>query len=87
MSEIRIRNDVLDTSDPCAVAERLRSIRLTIVAGGQAERVRFGEEEVEYSRANLTLLEREIAKFEDACILKNGGRVKRRRYARRIRFG
>ncbi len=87
MTEIRIQGQIIDTSDPCAVAQKLQAIRLTIIAGGQAERVRFGEEEVTYSSANIALLEREIAKFENACVLKNGGVPKRRRYARRFRFG
>lgn len=86
MTLIKIQDRTLDTSDPCTVAETLRALRLQIAAGGQAETVRFGEEEVRYSPANLALLDREIARFEGACSLATTGRRPRRRYARRIRW-
>jgi hypothetical protein len=84
MTTITVRKHIFDTSDPCSVAEALKLIRLQIAAGGQAEVVRFGDDEVRYTRANLKALDREIERYETACSLMNGGR--RRRFAKRIRF-
>lgn len=84
-TSITIRKRAFDVSDPCSVAENLKLVRLQIVAGGQAEVIRFGDDEVRYSRANLEALEREIERYEGACAASRGN-GRRRRYAKRIRF-
>lgn len=84
MTTVTIRKSVIDLSDPCAVAVELRKIRLQIAAGGLAETVRFGEDEVRYTKANLIALDQEIARYETACSVSVSGR--RRRFAKSMRF-
>lgn len=84
MSDIKIRKVLIDLDDPCLAAKKLRGVAIQIAAGGQAETVRFGQDEVRYSKANLTALEKEIERLSAECASSQGGR--RRRYAKRMRF-
>lgn len=84
MSGVKIRKLQVDLDDPCKAVKLLRGLRLQISAGGQAETVRFGDDEVRYSKANLVALDQEIERLSKECEAINGGR--RRRFAKRIRF-
>lgn len=69
----------------CERLRRLRQVREEIITGKAVSEVAFGEDRVRYTRADLTLLDREIAAAEDAAACAApGGR--RRRYALGARF-
>ncbi|MFI3903759.1 hypothetical protein [Ochrobactrum sp. S1502_03] len=84
MTNVRIRKTEIDLDDPCTAAKKLRGLRIQIVAGGQTEVVRFGDDEVRYGKANIAALDREIERLTAECQSITGGT--RRRYAKRIRF-
>jgi hypothetical protein len=76
--------DPVDYSDPCATADYLRSVRMSIIEGRRAVRVVHqtaggSRKEVEYGPANLAALDRAISEAADACAIAQGG--KRRRFA------
>lgn len=72
-------------TDPCAKAEELRERRREIIAGKSESMIRFGQEEIRITPANLDRLDREIARLERECDIAQG--KPRRRYAKRMRFG
>lgn len=84
MNGIRIRKVQIDLDDPCTAVKILRGLRMQIIAGGQPETVRFGNDEVRYSKANVTALDKEIERLSAECAAIRGG--KRPRFARTIRF-
>lgn len=83
MNQVRVRKAQLDLDDPCKAVKILRGLRIQIIAGGQAETVRYGNDEVRYSRANLAALDKEIERLAAECAAISGGR---RRFAKRISF-
>lgn len=84
MSGVKIRKLQIDLDDPCRAVKLLRGLRLQISAGGQPETVRFGNDEVRYSKANLVALDQEIERLTKECTAISGGR--RNRFAKRMRF-
>lgn len=72
--------------DPCAEAARLRELRTLIITGRSESQIRFDVEEVRYHRADLPALDREIARLEAACDIKEGRVPARRRFAKRAGF-
>jgi hypothetical protein len=82
---VTIGGMTVDMESPCALAGALKALRLQLVTGGVEEAIRFGEDEVRYSRANLASLDREIDKAERECAALQPGSA-RRRYAKRARF-
>lgn len=72
--------------DPCAEAARLRELRTAIVSGKSESRVRFDTEEVEYHKADLPALDREIARFDRDCAIAEGRTASRTRFAKGFRF-
>lgn len=86
VDSVKIRRTLIDLDDPCAAVKELRKIRLLIAAGGVPETVRFGDDEVRYSKANLGLLDREIARLEVACEAASNIQPTRRRFAKSFRF-
>lgn len=66
--------------DHCAEAERLRALLTAIVSGDGIQRARFGDDEVQYYKADTTALQRLIDYHSGLC----SGR--RRRYAIRGKF-
>lgn len=81
---VKIGADVVDLTKPCDVAIALRKVELAIVAGGKAETVRLGEDEVTFTRANLDRLAEMIRIYDDQCQRASGG--VRRRFAKTMRF-
>lgn len=75
-----------DPVDPCAEAERLRALRTLIITGRSESQIRFDVEEVRYHKADLTALDREIARLDAACDLAQGRQPPRRRFAKRAGF-
>ncbi|RAI01110.1 hypothetical protein DLJ53_18005 [Acuticoccus sediminis] len=65
---------------------RLREIRTAIATGDTVAMARFGDDEVRYFQANLSLLEREIADAEREADIEAGGKPKRTRFAIRGRM-
>lgn len=84
MSSVKIRKLQIDLDDPCRAVKLLRGLKLQISAGGQAETVRFGDDEVRYGKANLAALDQEIERLTKECAAISGGR--RRRFAKSMRF-
>lgn len=74
------------TADPCAEVERLRALRTLIITGKSESQIRFDVEEVRFHKADLTALDREIARLEAACAIQNGQAPQRRRFAKRVAF-
>ena len=65
----------VDWTDSCARATALRAAYYELVAGGEAMvRIKNGEheQEVRYSAASLTTLQRELRIAEAECATKNG---------------
>lgn len=81
---VKIGKDSVDLASPCDVVTALRKIEMAIVAGQRAETVRFGDEQVTFTAANLDRLAALIRSYEDKCRLLSGGG--RSRYAMSIRF-
>lgn len=72
--------------DPCAELARLKQRRTAIAAGESESRIRFGDEETEYHKADPAALDREIARLERECAIAEGRTPARRRYAARARY-
>lgn len=83
MATITIGDETVDIDDQCAVAAALRKVELQVVAGGNVVRTRFGNDEVQWSAANLGHLRDLIADYERRCAAKTGCRT---RFAKRARF-
>jgi len=81
---VKIGADVVDLTLPCDVALALRKVELSIIAGAKAETVRFGEDEVTFTRSNLDRLAEMIRTYDDRCQRASGG--VRRRFAKSMRF-
>jgi len=71
-------------TDPCSEAEDLRAARRDLVTGQAVREVRFGEDQVSYTKADLPALDRLIADAERRCAEAQG--KPRRRAARGVRF-
>lgn len=72
----------VDITDPCAVVQKLKQIEIDLVAGVQANLVRYTSDngatrEVRYTQANITELRKTIAQYELECQKLNGGAVTR----------
>jgi len=80
---VQIGDYLVDFDRPCDVATALRKIELSIVTGGGVVRARFGDDDVQFSAANMTALRDLIDRYERLCAAESG---KRRRFAKRIRF-
>lgn len=84
MNNVRIRKTEINLDDPCSAVKKLRGLRIQIVAGGQTEVVRFGDDEVRYGKANIAALDQEIERLTAECQMITSGT--RRRFAKRMRF-
>ncbi|WP_375261846.1 gpW family head-tail joining protein [Palleronia sp.] len=73
-------------TDPCVEAAELKKIRRDLIAGEKATAVRFGEDEVRYTKADLPRLDGLIAEAEKQCAITEGKTPKRTRYAMGVRF-
>jgi len=71
-------------TDPCIEAEELRAAKRDLVTGQAVREVRFGEDQVSYTKADLPALDRLIADAERRCAETQG--KPRRRGARGVRF-
>jgi hypothetical protein len=81
---VKIGSDSVDLGSPCDVVAALRKVELAIVAGQKRETVRFGDDQVTFTAANLDRLAALIRTYEDKCRLASGGG--RTRYAMAPRF-
>lgn len=83
-SIIEIAGEEVDLNSPCEVATALKKRKIAIASGASELIIRMGGEEVTFSRANISALDRLIAEYENQCSRSNrkttGGR------SRRIRF-
>lgn len=75
--------DGIDMSNPCAVWPVMQAALDRLLVGEGVVRARFGEDDVEFSRGNITALERRIADLKAECAAKSG---KVRRHAIRGGF-
>lgn len=83
---IRIGSDVIDVAQPCDVVAALKKMQLKLVSGGQRQTVRIDGEEVTFYRSSDESLTKLIRQYEAECARVSGGKAKRSRYARRVRF-
>ncbi len=72
--------------DPCVEAAELKAIRRELITGEKAATVRFGEDEVRLTKADLPRLDGLIAAAEKQCAIAEGKIPKRTRYAMGVRF-
>jgi hypothetical protein len=72
-----------DWNDPCAVLEWLRPQAYKVIAGVHVVRLRHGDGEREFSRANSRDLGAFMRQLESECATKQG---KRRRFAKGVRW-
>lgn len=73
-----------ELEDPCEEAAALRNALRDLAMGGSVAQVRYGEDMVSYTKADLSLLERMIQIAETKCEIAQG--KTRRRYARSVRM-
>lgn len=83
MAMIDINGQQVDGSNPCDVAEALRSAMITVATGGMITVARFGEDEMRYGAANVTMLRELLSHYEGQCLMASG---RRRRFAKTMRF-
>jgi hypothetical protein len=67
----------IDTSDPCAVWPVMQRALDRLLVGESVARARFGDDDVEFGRGSITVLERRIAELKAACEARTTGRVRR----------
>lgn len=72
--------------DPCQEAIDLRQARRDLVLGEKASLVRFGEDEVRFTAADIDRLDAMIAEADKQCAIAEGRTPKRNRFAMRARF-
>jgi hypothetical protein len=72
--------------DPCIEAAELKKIRRDLITGEKASTVRFGEDEVRFTKADIGRLDSLIAEAEKQCAILDGRKPKRTRYAMGTRF-
>lgn len=82
-SMVVINGVSVDLDDPCAVAAELKKVELIVASGSGVARTRFGNDEVQWTAANLTKLQALISRYDGACAVRAGNRL---RHARRMRF-
>ena len=80
---VKIDDVDVDFDDPCAMARALRKVEIRIVSGAGVVRTKFGNDDVQWSNANVAGLRDLISDFERKCAAKSGTRT---RYAKRVRF-
>lgn len=68
--------DNIDMSDPCAVWPKMQEALDRLLVGEGFVRAKFGEDDVEFGRANIAALQRRIADLKAECAAKSG-RVRR----------
>lgn len=76
----------MPTEDPCTRARRLQAVREALVTGEAVTATRFGEDMVQFAKADLGALEREIRAACAECSRMLGETPKRRRHAMGARF-
>lgn len=84
-SMMKIGREMVDLDQPCDVVAALRKVEIAIIAGQKSEMVRFGDDQVTFTRANLDRLAALIRTYEDRCQRATTGR--RTRFAKSMRFG
>jgi hypothetical protein len=84
VNNVKIGGVTVDMDDPCALAQVLAGVRLNLIAGGAAIMFQHGETRTQFSAANLSALESEIARNKDLCSQSTGG--KKARFAMRAGF-
>lgn len=83
MATIEINGQQVDDSNPCDIAKALRSAMITVATGGTITVARFGEDEMRYGAANVTMLRELVSYYEGQCLMASG---QRRRFAKTMRF-
>lgn len=77
-NSVNIGGVSVDADDPCAIAARLKLVRLSVVTGASVTMSRFDQDEVRFYPANIRALDTAIADYENQCVLKTGGGNRRR---------
>lgn len=80
---IKIGDVEVDFDSPCEVARALRKVELQVTTTGAVVRTKFGDDDVQWSQANLGRLRDLIDDYERKCAAASGTRT---RYAKRLRF-
>ena len=73
-----------ELEDPCEEAKVLRNALRDLAMGQTVARVRWGEDEVAYGKADVASLRQLLASAETRCLAAQG--KTRRRYARPVRM-
>lgn len=80
-NSVKIAGITVDADDPCALAEALAKARLRLISGEQITDIWVqdfnGQRRTRYQLANLTELDKEIARLRDLCEQSKGGRKAR----------
>ena len=74
------------TVDPCAELARLRTIRTAVVSGERETSIKHGDDAVEFGKADIVELDREITRLERECAASCGQTAPPRRHAKTMRF-
>ena len=76
-STIVIGGETVDINQPCDVVTALKKVELKVATGSLRVTVRFDEDEVTYSKANLADLRSVIADYENKCAKASGKAARR----------
>lgn len=68
-----------DDVDHCAKAQKLRDLREEIISGQSLAVGKFGDDTLQFARADLPRLDREIAYHEAECHIATGKKPRRTR--------
>lgn len=72
---------MIDDVDHCAKAKALREIREEIISGQSLASGKFGDDTLQFAKADLPRLDREIAYHEAECAIVSGKKPRGRRRA------
>lgn len=66
----------VSVNDPCALAQKLRAVRLELIAGQGIARTEVAGRSVYFTAGNLAALEKEIARLDSECAAASGTTLK-----------
>ena len=65
-------NPFAGVTDPCALAATLHAALLNLMCGGTPSAVKFGDQEIHFSRSNIPEMRLEISRLTAMCEAKRG---------------
>jgi hypothetical protein len=70
--------DGIDMSDPCALLPKFQELHDRLIAGENVVKARFGDDEKEWQRGDVSAIAKRIRELKNECALRQGRRPARR---------